>query len=148
MCYVNILRLCAGAEAPKETVPEVPYAQPGLKAILADAVEWDSFRDFLALGLPGGFMMQLEGNSYDITTLLAGLLGKLAVWSHGCIPVNEAAAARQAAIAQSFTGWCNAMRLFCSCKPMGQVLSVIADVMPEAVLLVGGYSSHGHQLAV
>ena len=75
-CAVT-LRLCAGPEAPKEAAPVVPYAQPGLKAILADAVQWDSFRDFLALGLPGGFMMQLEGNSYDITTLLAGLLGEL-----------------------------------------------------------------------
>ena len=74
---MNALRLCVGPEAPKKAAPEVPYAQPGLKAILADAVQWDSFRDFLALGLPGGFMMQLEGNSYDITTLLAGLLGEL-----------------------------------------------------------------------
>ncbi len=53
----------------------MPYAQPGLKAVLKDALQWDSFRDFLRLGIPGGFMMQLEGNSYDITTLLAGLLG-------------------------------------------------------------------------
>ena len=53
----------------------MPYAQPGLKAVLQDALQWDSFRDYLALGVPGGFMMQLEGNSYDITTLLAGLLG-------------------------------------------------------------------------
>ena len=79
MHCTKIPRICAGAEAPKVAAPEVPYAQPGLKAILADAVQWDSFRDFLALGLPGGFMMQLEGNSYDITTLLAGLLGELAV---------------------------------------------------------------------
>ena len=50
---------------------------PTLRAILADALLWDSFRDFLALGVPGGFMMQLEGNSYDITTLLAGLLGRV-----------------------------------------------------------------------
>ena len=55
----------------------MPYAQPGLKAVLRDALQWDSFQDFLALGIPGGFMMQLEGNSYDITTLLAGLLGTL-----------------------------------------------------------------------
>ena len=50
---------------------------PTLRATLADALLWDSFRDFLALGIPGGFMMQLEGNSYDITTLLAGLLGRV-----------------------------------------------------------------------
>lgn len=49
--------------------------QPSLRAVLVDAVQWGSFRDFLALSIPGGFMMQLEGNSYDITTLLAGLLG-------------------------------------------------------------------------
>ena len=85
---MNILRLCAGARAPKDAAPEVPYAQPGLKAILADAVQWDSFRDFLALGLPGGFMMQLEGNSYDITTLLAGLLGERAVWPHKAAPLH------------------------------------------------------------
>ena len=59
--------------APKE----VPYVAPTLRATLADALLWDSFRDFLALGVPGGFMMQLEGNSYDITTLLAGLLGRV-----------------------------------------------------------------------
>ncbi|CAK0774062.1 hypothetical protein CVIRNUC_004130 [Coccomyxa viridis] len=74
-----------GPEAPKEAAPVVPYAQPGLKAILADAVQWDSFRDFLALGLPGGFMMQLEGNSYDITTLLAGLLGTVQVDAHNAM---------------------------------------------------------------
>ena len=94
MCCTSTLQLCAGAEAPKEAAHDVPYAQAGLKAILADAVQWDSFRDFLALGLPGGFMMQLEGNSYDITTLLAGLLGELAVQPHGCAPASRAAAAQ------------------------------------------------------
>ena len=88
MHCTNIPRICAGAEAPKVAAPEVPYAQPGLKAILADAVQWDSFRDFLALGLPGGFMMQLEGNSYDITTLLAGLLGELAVRPRSTAPLD------------------------------------------------------------
>ena len=137
MCCAKTLRLCAGPEAPKEAAPDVPYAQPGLKAILADAVQWDSFQDFLALGLPGGFMMQLEGNSYDITTLLAGLLGELAGWPHGCAPVREAAAPHQAALAQSFTGWCSALRLCRLCKLTGQVLPVIAKAMPQAVPLVG-----------
>lgn len=69
-------RSYADGSAPKEPQREVPYVQPSLKAILEDAVQWSSFREFLVLGLPGGFMMQLEGNSYDITTVLAGILGR------------------------------------------------------------------------
>ena len=77
LCNGEHLRLGARADgsAPKERRREVPYVQPSLQAVLQDALQWDSFRDFLALGIPGGFMMQLEGNSYDVTTLLAGLLG-------------------------------------------------------------------------
>ena len=85
------LGVCTDESAPKERQREVPYVQPSLKAVLQDALQWDSFRDFLALGIPGGFMMQLEGNSYDITTLLAGLLGDCEnhfMSSHACMPVS------------------------------------------------------------
>ncbi len=83
--------LGADESARKERQREVPYVQPSLKAVLQDALQWDSFRDFLALGIPGGFMMQLEGNSYDITTLLAGLLGTCPphfTSSHVSLPVS------------------------------------------------------------
>jgi hypothetical protein len=66
---------------------------PTLRATLADALLWDSFRDFLALGIPGGFMMQLEGNSYDITTLLAGLLGRVSPPCMFFLPVQQLCAA-------------------------------------------------------
>jgi MATE family multidrug resistance protein len=41
-----------------------------------------SLRLFLALGLPGGFMMGMEASSFDITTALAGRLGTVAVDAH------------------------------------------------------------------
>ena len=138
MHCTNISRICAGAEAPKVAAPEVPYAQPGLKAILADAVQWDSFRDFLALGLPGGFMMQLEGNSYDITTLLAGLLGELAVRPQLTAPLDVRLQQHVRLSLPSPTGWRNALRLSCVCKLAGQAQSVFDQAMPEAFLLVGG----------
>ncbi len=56
---------------------QIPYVAPTLKAVFLDAIAPASFLEFLKLGIPGGFMMQLEGNSYDITTLLASLLGGL-----------------------------------------------------------------------
>lgn len=31
---------------------------------------------FMQLGIPGGFMMAAEASSYDVTTALAGLLGR------------------------------------------------------------------------
>ena len=48
---------------------------PTLKAVIADALAPASFAEFLRLALPGGLMMQIEGNSFDITNILASLLG-------------------------------------------------------------------------
>ncbi len=56
-------------------VPEVPYVAPTLKAVFADAVAPATFAEFLKLAIPGGLMMQIEGNSFDITNVLASLLG-------------------------------------------------------------------------
>ncbi len=44
-------------------------------AVIADALAPASFAEFLRLALPGGLMMQIEGNSFDITNVLASLLG-------------------------------------------------------------------------
>lgn len=54
---------------------DIPYVAPTLRAVFLDAVAPASFLEFLKLGTPGGLMMQLEGNSYDITNVLASLLG-------------------------------------------------------------------------
>lgn len=54
---------------------DIPYVAPTLKAVFADAVAPASFAQFLKLAIPGGLMMQIEGNSFDITNVLASLLG-------------------------------------------------------------------------
>ncbi|BDA44364.1 probable multidrug and toxin extrusion protein 1 [Coccomyxa sp. Obi] len=67
------------ASAPSQ---EVPYVAPTLGAVFADAVAPASFAEFLRLALPGGLMMQIEGNSFDITNVLASLLGTVQVDAH------------------------------------------------------------------
>lgn len=53
----------------------VPYGEATLWTAMSDAVSWETLVEFLKLGIPGGLMMAAEGNSYDITTTLAGILG-------------------------------------------------------------------------
>jgi hypothetical protein len=65
----------AGSAGRAQEQGAIPYVQPTLKAVFLDAIAPASFLEFLKLGIPGGLMMQLEGNSYDITNVLASLLG-------------------------------------------------------------------------
>jgi hypothetical protein len=83
----------AGGRSPPE--PDIPYVAPTLKAVFLDAIAPASFLEFLKLGIPGGLMMQLEGNSYDITNVLASLLGMSCLASvtitnvHPCLLVGS-----------------------------------------------------------
>ena len=56
-----------------------PFSLVTLTAVVKDGFSWKTQWDFLQLGMPGGLMMAAEASSFDITTALAGLLGRFCI---------------------------------------------------------------------
>lgn len=76
---------CHDGEAEDACTP--PHAAKGAVCLAAvsweqawqQSIQWKSLQSYLKLAVPGGLMVAMEAGSFDITTMMAGMLGTVQV---------------------------------------------------------------------
>lgn len=68
--------MCCGGSCYDSRSKEDDGEQPSLSALLKAGLSPSTQWAFLQLGLPGGLMMAADASSFDVTTAMAGALGK------------------------------------------------------------------------